>query len=120
MEYELKVNHDCLWVGLPSELDHYQADLIRQDVKEYMQENYIRYIIFDFQNTTMMDSSGIGLITGRYRELTSRGGQVYVSHVDDHMKKVLTLSGLYRIVVPWEHMVSDGFLPESTTAGVKG
>ncbi len=107
MEYELKVKQDFLWIGLPAELDHYQADLIRNDVKEKMQESYIKYVVFDFQNTTLMDSSGVGLITGRYRELASRGGQVYVSNVSAHMKKVLTLSGLYRIVVPWEQVMTE-------------
>lgn len=112
MEYELKVKQDWLWIGLPSELDHYQADLIRGEVKEKMQESYIKYVVFDFQNTTLMDSSGVGLITGRYRELAARGGQVYVSHVSSQMRKVLTLSGLYRIVVPWEQVVTGETVSE--------
>jgi stage II sporulation protein AA (anti-sigma F factor antagonist) len=107
MEYELKVNQEWLWIGLPEELDHCQAELIRRDVKEHMQNCYIKYVVFDFQHTVFMDSSGIGLITGRYRELASRGGQVYVSHVSEHMKRVLTLSGLYRIVVPWEQVITE-------------
>ena len=107
MDYEVKASDDFLWVLLPTELDHYQADRIRQEVKDEMREHIIKYIVFDFKQTTMMDSSGIGLITGRYRDVASQGGQVYVSHVDDHMKKVLTLSGLYRIVVPWERIVSS-------------
>lgn len=108
MEYELKLDQEWLWIGLPTELDHFQAEQIRQAVKDKMQERYIKYVIFDFERTSLMDSSGIGLIAGRYRELAVRGGQVYVSNVHDRMKKVLTLSGLYRIVTPWEQvMVSE-------------
>lgn len=102
MEYELRLEKDWLWIGLPGEIDHFQVEQIRQAVKEQMQEGYIRYVVFDFSRTSLMDSSGIGLIAGRYRELAARGGQVYVSNVNDRMKKVLTLSGLYRIVIPWE------------------
>lgn len=107
MEYRLKVNQEFLWVELPAELDHFAADQLRMLVQRKMQESYIKYVVFDFQYTTMMDSSGIGLITGRYRELAARGGQVYVSNVSSHMRKVLTLSGLYRIVVPWEQVMTD-------------
>lgn len=102
MEYDLKLEQDWLWIGLPEEIDHFQAEQIRQAVKEKMQEGYIKYVVFDFEKTSLMDSSGIGLIAGRYRELAIRGGQVYVSNVNERMKKVLTLSGLYRIVTPWE------------------
>lgn len=105
MEYELKLDHDWLWIVLPTELDHYQAEQIREAVKEKMQEGYIKYVVFDFGKTAFMDSAGIGLIAGRYRTLSVRGGQVYVANVSDSMKRVLTLAGLYRIVTPWEEVM---------------
>ena len=108
MEYELKLDQEWLWIILPVEIDHFQVEQIRQAVRDKMQERYIKYVVFDFSQTNLMDSSGIGLIAGRYRELAARGGQVYVSNVNDRMKKVLTLSGLFRIVTPWEQvMVSE-------------
>lgn len=107
MNYELKLEQDWLWIGLPGELDHFQAEGIRQAVKEKMQERYVKYVVFDFSRTNLMDSSGIGLIAGRYRELAARGGQVYVSNVSENMKKVLTMSGLYRIVTPWEQVIVE-------------
>ena len=102
MEYELEVEQEWLCIRLPKELDHFQAEQIRSEVKEKMQNHYIQNVVFDFQNTTFMDSSGIGLIAGRYREIQIRGGKVYVEHVNDSMNKALTLSGLYRIVIPWK------------------
>lgn len=107
MEYELEAEQDWLCIRLPEELDHFQAEQIRKAVKEIMQKGYIQNIVFDFQNTRFMDSSGIGLIAGRYRELQMRGGKVYVEHVNDVMNKVLTLSGLYRIVIPWNPETSE-------------
>ena len=108
MEYELKLEQEWLWILLPPEVDHYQAERLRTAVKQKMQEQYVKYVVFDFRNTVLMDSSGIGLITGRYRELAVRGGQVYVSHVSREMKKVLTLSGIYRIVTPLEQVMTSG------------
>lgn len=106
MEFELKSEQDWLWIQLPAEVDHYQAEQLRTAVKEQMQARYIKYIVFDFRNTQLMDSSGIGLITGRYRELAVRGGQVYVSHVSSKLQKLLTLSGIYRIVTPFEQVMT--------------
>lgn len=106
MEFEVKLEQEWLWIGLPVEIDHFQTEQIRKTVKEKMQEGYVKYVIFDFQKTSMMDSSGIGLIAGRYRELAVRGGQVYVSNVSTQMKKILSLSGLYRIVTPWEDVLT--------------
>ena len=108
MEYELKLEQEWLWILLPPEVDHYQAERLRTAVKQKMQEQYVKYVVFDFRNTVLMDSSGIGLITGRYRELAVRGGQVYVSHVSREMQKVLTLSGIYRIVTPLEQVMPSG------------
>ena len=105
MEYELKLESEWLWIGLPVEIDHLQTEQIRQAAKEIMQKGYVKYVVFDFSKTNLMDSSGIGLIAGRYREMAVRGGQVYVSNVSDRMKKVLMISGLYRIVTPWEQVV---------------
>lgn len=107
MEYELRLEQEWLWIVLPEELDHFQADDIRRAVNEKMQEKYVKYVVFDFSQTQFMDSSGIGLIAGRYREMAVRGGQVYVSNVSKPMQKVLTMSGLYRIVTPWEQVCNQ-------------
>lgn len=106
MEFELKSEQDWLWIQLPAEVDHYQAERLREAVKKKMQEQYVKYVVFDFRNTQMMDSSGIGLVTGRYREMAARGGQVYVSHVSEKLQKLLTLSGIYRIVTPLEQVIT--------------
>ena len=53
-------------VFLPAELDHPASDIIRRETDRIMGKIYIRTIIFDFAETKFMDSSGIGLIMGRY------------------------------------------------------
>ena len=45
-----------------------------------------------------MDSSGVGLIIGRYKRMKRRGGSVAVSKCDVRIDKVLRMSGLYQIV----------------------
>lgn len=83
---------------LPKELDHYAADRIKRKSEEEFQNHDIKYLIFDFEKTRFMDSSGIGLITGRYRRVHDLGGKTYVINVNSNIDKLLYMSGIYRIV----------------------
>ena len=65
MVYE--VANGVLIYYLPEELDHYAADMLKRKTAHVFDEEEIRYLIFDFSKTQFMDSSGIGLITGRFR-----------------------------------------------------
>ena len=64
MVYE--VANGVLIYYLPEELDHYAADMLKRKTAHVFDEEEIRYLIFDFSKTQFMDSSGIGLITGRF------------------------------------------------------
>ena len=55
-------------------------------------------IIFDFKNIRFMDSSGIGVIIGRYKKISSEGGKVSVVNVNDRVKKIFNLSGMNKII----------------------
>ena len=63
-----------------------------------MNQTYIKTMIFDFETTGFMDSSGIGLIMGRYRALGMRGGCIRAIHVNGHINKMLHLSGVHRYI----------------------
>ena len=58
----------------------------------------VKNIVFDFENTRFMDSSGIGIIMGRYRKISCFGGRIYAIHADRQIRRVLRISGLERIV----------------------
>lgn len=74
---------------LPQELDHPQSDRIRKETDRIMSRAYIKKIIFDFENTEFMDSSGIGLIMGRYRALGMGQKCIAAVNVDRYMDKLL-------------------------------
>lgn len=86
----------CLTIRLPKELDHPASDTIRKESDRIMDKTYIKTIVFDFEDTGFMDSSGIGLIMGRYRALGMRGGCIRAVHVNGHIDKLLHLSGVHR------------------------
>ena len=58
----------------------------------------VRNLIFDFSDTEFMDSSGIGIILGRYKKITCFHGKVYAIHVNMQIRKILHMSGLQKII----------------------
>lgn len=66
---------DALVVALDGELDHFCAQSIRRQLDEMLADPSVRYLVLDFDKLTFMDSSGIGVILGRYRILRDRGGK---------------------------------------------
>lgn len=89
---------DTVIIRLPSEVDDYVATGIVENTREVFSDKRVKYVIFDFEHTRMMDSSGIGLITRRFRDVYDRKGLVYIINESEQMKKILTMSGIYRIV----------------------
>ena len=87
-----------LVVKIPAEVDHCFADAIREEVDRRMQTEEIENLEFDFQDTEFMDSSGIGLLMGRYKLMKVLGGNVYITHAKERIQKILMLSGIHKII----------------------
>lgn len=85
-----------LTVHLPQDLDHPQSDWIRKETDRIMSRTYVKRIVFDFENTEFMDSSGIGLIMGRYRALGMGQKCIMAVNTGSHIDKLLHLSGVHR------------------------
>ncbi len=100
MKYQVQEN--CLTIYLPNELDHHNAEDIRIHADTLIEEHQIKCVIFDFANTNFMDSSGIGVMMGRYKLLSLLDGEVWAVHANERMKKILTMSGVTRIIHIYE------------------
>ena len=96
------VKNQCLVIRLPKEIDHCQAEQIRQECERSFMNFIIRDIIFDFSDTSFMDSSGIGVIMGRYKMIRLIGGEVWAVHTNARIKKILTMSGVTKIMQIYE------------------
>ena len=87
-----------LLVGLDGELDHFCAQSVRRELDSMLRDPTVRQLILDFSGLTFMDSSGIGVILGRYRVLRERGGSVAVIHMNDHVSRIFHMSGMDRVI----------------------
>lgn len=87
-----------LIVKITGEIDHCTANDIKYKTdKEYKILNS-KNILFDLSEVTFMDSSGIGVIMGRYKNVSSNGGIVGTTLINDEIKKIFELSGLFKII----------------------
>ena len=98
MEQLYQIEGVNLTVRMPTELDHLGTERIKKETDYYLENYHIQHIIFDFQKTDFMDSSGIGVVAGRYRLLNLRGGSVEAVHVSERIDKIFHLSGMHKIM----------------------
>ena len=90
---------DRLIVRLAGELDHFCAQSTRRELDAMIADPSVRTLILDFTTLQFMDSSGIGVILGRYRQMRDRGGAVCVTHMNRHIARIFHMSGMDRIIV---------------------
>lgn len=60
MSMEYQVQENCLTIFLPKEVDHHNAEEVKKSADAIIEKEHIKYVIFDFEQTDFMDSSGIG------------------------------------------------------------
>lgn len=79
------------------DIDHHSALKIREEIDLEAERLRPQMIILDFSDVTFMDSSGIGLVMGRYKAAKAYGGKITVSGASSQIKKVMKLAGLERL-----------------------
>lgn len=87
-----------LTVRLAGELDHSVAAAVRGEVDTLLMDPRVRRLVFDLEALEFMDSSGIGLIIGRYKLMARRGGSVAVVCPDGKIDRIFQMAGLYQII----------------------
>lgn len=83
-----------LVIHLPKELDHHNYRDLRHETDLLLAENYIDRIVFDLSRTEFMDSSGIGVLLNRYKQMAGSGGCVTLYGVGAQVERVLRVGGL--------------------------
>ena len=61
-------------------------------------------MVFDFKNTTFIDSSGIGMMLGRYKKVSENNGKVYITGATNQVNKVFEISDIYKLITPCKNI----------------
>jgi stage II sporulation protein AA (anti-sigma F factor antagonist) len=81
------------------ELDNHTANLTKKDLDMIMEKSQSTNYIFDLSKLKFMDSSGIGILLGRYRTIKNNGGNLFVRNLNPQIDKVFRVSGLYQVLI---------------------
>ena len=94
MSVEINVTGEVVTAYLSGELDHHTAKNMREKFDAAIELNLPSLVVLDFKDITFMDSSGIGLVMGRYRLLQKNGADFHITGTSPNIYKVLKLSGI--------------------------
>lgn len=94
MSVNIDVCDNQIVAHINGEIDHHSAKEIRETIDSVVERTSPKKLILDFYGVTFMDSSGIGLVMGRYKLIHSLSGELEVTNVSSHIKKVMKISGL--------------------------
>jgi stage II sporulation protein AA (anti-sigma F factor antagonist) len=98
LRVDMETVHDVLIVRLEGELDHHTADVVRSKMEDRIITEGVQHIVLSLEKLNFMDSSGLGVILGRYKQIRSRGGDMVVCSINPVIYRLFELSGLFKIL----------------------
>ena len=99
MNVTFESSGNLVFAYLYGEIDHHTAVDIRDKIDNALSFIKPQHLILDFKNVTFMDSSGIGLVMGRYRLLMNFHATLEIRNVTKQTKKIMELAGLGSIAI---------------------
>jgi len=94
----MEVKHDVLCIRLDGELDHHTADQLREQAAKALEDGSVRHIVLNLEHLTFMDSSGLGVVLGRYKQIKQLHGEMVVCAISPPIKRLFDMSGLFKII----------------------
>lgn len=98
MDIKSKVLDDVLYIMMIGELDEYSANFTRDYLDNCFIENRFSTVVFEMSRLDFMDSTGIGVLIGRYKKLKNRNKSMFISNPSVTIEKIFKMSGIYQIM----------------------
>lgn len=97
MSVEINVTGEVVTAYLSGELDHHSAKQMREAIDNAVELNMPTLLVLDFKDVSFMDSSGIGLVMGRYRSLLKSGAELHITGTSPAIHKMMKLAGIEKL-----------------------
>ena len=100
MEIEYIEQNGAVCANLSGELDESSADYVRLSLDELLKSSVheTSKLILDFSKVSFMDSTGIGILFGRYKKFIKKDIPVYIKNPQNHVDRILKMTGIYEIM----------------------
>lgn len=99
-----------LTAQMQGEIDHHAAAEIRTKVDAYITGSNVQTLVMDFSQVSFMDSSGIGMVMGRYQNMKRLGGKLCIVGLQQSVKRIVEMAGLTGVIPVYENQ--EAFLEE--------
>jgi stage II sporulation protein AA (anti-sigma F factor antagonist) len=93
-----KIKNDTMYICLFGELDEHTAPNARQTIDACILQGGFGNVVLDLSNLSFMDSTGIGVLLGRYKKIKKLGLTVCIASPSQQTDKLLKLSGIYQVM----------------------
>lgn len=98
MEINYYAENKMLVLKITEEIDECSVKNIRRRADYEIERFMPSEVIFDFDRVTFMDSSGIGMVIGRYKKANIVGAKIGVANLSEEVRKIFTMSGVLKII----------------------
>src|SRR5699024_6960891 len=98
LKTDFTMKEHVLVVRLSGELDQHEAEILREIWQQKLRDENVRHIIMNLEEMIFMDSSGIGVLLGRYKEVYQAGGELVLCKDNPSLKKIIDMCGLFKIM----------------------
>ncbi len=98
MTIKHRIENHVLYIILSGELDECTSNFVRQKLDQILEDKNYQQVIFDFSELEFMDSTGIGVLIGRYKKLKQHKIPIFIYNPSSQVEKIFKMSGLYEIM----------------------
>ena len=108
MEIRFRKKNKTIIIMVSGEIDHHTSKELKRQTESAFIEMGAKNIIFHFEKVTFMDSSGIGMLIGRYKQLLSVNGRICIIAANEKITEIILFSGLSTLI-PLFDTIEDAF-----------
>ena len=98
MKIKSKIYNATLYLVLSGELDEHSSGYVRSEMDRSFEKDGFNQIIIDLSELDFMDSTGIGVLIGRYNIMKKRNIPIYICNPSKHAEKIFKITGLYNLM----------------------
>ena len=98
MEIRSRVYNNIMYVTMSGELDESNAPYSKATLDDLFLNADFGQVIIDLSELSFMDSTGVGILIGRYKKLKEKGIPIYICNPSKHAEKIFNMTGLYNIM----------------------
>ena len=98
MNTQIEYSNKNLYIRLKGDIDHHSAKDIREDIDRALYKYTPETVVIDLSAVDFMDSSGLGLILGRYTKINILGGILKIANPSTKIEEILKMAGADKLI----------------------